>query len=285
MSQVIDIVSLYPKDMNIYGDSGNVLTIQRRLALYGYEPRVHAYNQGCDWPEHVDMILGGGGQDTGQKMIIDDFFQRADLLRSLAADGVPMLMICGLYQLFGEYFETVDGSRLDGIGVIGAYTVGQETRMIGNLTETSADFGKIIGYENHSGQTFLRDGVQPLGTVEQDGTGNNGEDHTEGARVHNVIGTYMHGSLLPKNPAIADFLIRTAVERRYGTFDPAAAGQTGRSLPVPHPPPRPVRRKVSGWTGGRISPPERSRPCSRRGHVPSALTAAMPVRRQSHRPR
>lgn len=147
MSQVIDIVSLYPKDMNIYGDSGNVLAIQRRLALYGYEPRVHAYNQGCDWPEHVDMILGGGGQDTGQKKIIDDFFQRADLLRSLAADGVPMLMICGLYQLFGEYFETVDGSRLDGIGVIGAYTVGQETRMIGNLTETSADFGKIIGYE------------------------------------------------------------------------------------------------------------------------------------------
>ena len=189
MSQVIDIVSLYPKDMNIYGDSGNVLTIQRRLALYGYEPRVHAYNQGDAWPEHVDMILGGGGQDTGQKKIIDDFFKRADLLRSLAADGTPMLMICGLYQLFGEYFETVDGSRLDGIGVIGAYTVGQEVRMIGNLTEHSADFGDIIGYENHSG-------------------------------------TYMHGSLLPKNPAIADFLIRTAAERRYGSFDPAAAGQT-----------------------------------------------------------
>ena len=113
MSQVIDIVSLYPKDMNIYGDSGNVLTIQRRLALYGYEPRVHAYNQGDAWPEHVDMILGGGGQDTGQKKIIDDCFKRADLLRSLAADGTPMLMICGLYQLFGEYFETVDGSRLD----------------------------------------------------------------------------------------------------------------------------------------------------------------------------
>ena len=74
MSQTIDIVSLYPKDMNIYGDSGNVLTIQRRLALYGYEPHVHAYNQGDVWPEHVDMILGGGGQDTGQKKIIDDFF-------------------------------------------------------------------------------------------------------------------------------------------------------------------------------------------------------------------
>ena len=226
MARTIDVVSLYPKDMNIYGDSGNVLTIQRRLALYGYEPRVHAYNQGDAWPEHVDMILGGGGQDTGQKKIIDDFYHRADLLRSLAADGTPMLMICGLYQLFGEYFETVDGSRLDGIGVIGAYTVGQEVRMIGNLTEHSTDFGDIIGYENHSGQTFLRDGVQPLGTVDADSTGNNGEDHTEGARVNNVIGTYMHGSLLPKNPAIADFLIRTAAERRYGSFDPAAAGQT-----------------------------------------------------------
>ena len=130
-----------------------------------------------------------------------------------------MLMICGLYQLFGEYFETVDGTRLDGIGVIGAYTVGQDVRMIGNLVEHSDQFGDVIGYENHSGQTFLRDGVQPLGMVDQDGRGNNGEDHTEGARVHNVIGTYMHGSLLPKNPAISDFLIETAVTRRYGTFD------------------------------------------------------------------
>ena len=226
MGKVIDVMSLYPKDMNIYGDSGNVLVVLRRLALYGYEPRLHAYNQGDEWPERVDMILGGGGQDTGQKKITGDLFKRAGRLRDLAADGTPMLMICGLYQLFGEYFETVDGSRLDGIGVIGAYTVGQETRMIGNLTETSADFGKIIGYENHSGQTFLREGVQPLDHVEADGTGNNGEDHTEGARVNNVIGTYMHGSLLPKNPAIADFLIRTAVERRYGTFDPVAVGQT-----------------------------------------------------------
>ena len=137
MARTIDVVSLYPKDMNIYGDSGNVLTIRRRLELYGYEPVVHQYNQGDDWPDQVDLILGGGGQDTGQKKIIDDFYHRADLLRSLAADGTPMLMICGLYQLFGEYFETVDGTRLDGIGVIGAYTVGQNVRMIGNLVEHS----------------------------------------------------------------------------------------------------------------------------------------------------
>ena len=220
MSNLIDIMSLYPKDMNIYGDSGNVLTVTRRLALYGYEPRVTAYNQGDPWPAHVDMILGGGGQDTGQKKIIDDFFARADTLRGLAADGTPMLMICGLYQLFGEYFETVDGARLDGIGVIGAYTVGRDVRMIGNLVEHCDGFSDVIGYENHSGQTFLRDGVRPFGHVDAEGCGNNGQDHTEGARVRNVIGTYMHGSLLPKNPAVADFLIRTAVERRYGAFDP-----------------------------------------------------------------
>ncbi|NMM99046.1 type 1 glutamine amidotransferase [Bifidobacterium olomucense] len=221
MGKTIDVMSLYPKDMNIYGDSGNVLTIRRRLELYGYEPRIHQYNQGDEWPDHIDMILGGGGQDTGQKKIIDDFFKRSDLLRSLAADGVPMLMICGLYQLFGEYFETVDGTRLEGIGIIGAHTVGQDVRMIGNLVERSDRFGDIIGYENHSGQTFLNEDVQPLGHVDQEGCGNNGEDHTEGARVHNVIGTYMHGSLLPKNPAISDFLIETAVTRRYGGFDTA----------------------------------------------------------------
>lgn len=232
MARPIDIVSLYPKDMNIYGDSGNVLTIERRLALYGYEPRIHAVNQHDPWPEHTDVILGGGGQDTGQKKIIDDLYARADTLRTLADDGVPMLMICGLYQLFGDYFETVDGARLDGISIIGAHTVGRDVRMIGNLVEHSDDFGDIIGYENHSGQTFLDDGVRPLGTVDHDGMGNNGEDHTEGARVHNVIGTYMHGSLLPKNPAISDFLIRAAAERRYGEFraesTPAAREELAR---------------------------------------------------------
>ena len=165
MSKAIDVVSLYPKDMNIYGDSGNVLAVERRLALYGYEPHVHAVNQNDPWPEHADIILGGGGQDTGQKKIIEDLFRRADRLRDLAEHGVPMLMICGLYQLFGEYFETIDGTKLEGISIIRAYTVGRDVRMIGNLVEHSAQFGDVLGYENHSGQTFLREGVQPLGTT------------------------------------------------------------------------------------------------------------------------
>lgn len=226
----IAIVSLYPKDMNIYGDSGNVLAIERRLSLYGYEPRIHAVNQNDAWPDHADIILGGGGQDTGQKKIIEDLFRRADMLHELADDGVPMLMICGLYQLFGEYFETVDGTKLEGISIIRSYTVGRDVRMIGNLVEHSELFGDIIGYENHSGQTFLREGVAPLGHMDGEGTGNNGEDHTEGALVNHVIGTYMHGSLLPKNPKISDFLIRAAAERRYGEFAPQFTDETREQL-------------------------------------------------------
>ncbi|RBP97895.1 glutamine amidotransferase [Bifidobacterium aemilianum] len=218
--RAIDILFLYPKDMNIYGDFGNLLTITRRLSLYGYEPLVHYCNQGDPWPGQVDMVLGGGGQDEGQKKIIDDLQDRAEGLRSLADQGVPMLVICGLYQLFGRYFQATDGTRMEGIGIFDAYTVGQDERMIGNLVEESDQFGSIIGYENHSGQTHLGTGTQPLGRVVHEGTGNNGKDLTEGARTQNVIGSYMHGSVLPKNPAVADFLIRTAAEHRHGSFSP-----------------------------------------------------------------
>lgn len=218
--RVLDIMSLYPQDMNMYGDYGNVLTIMRRATLYGYQPVLHEYNPSDAWPESIDMIIGGGGQDCGQSKVTQDLFRHADDLHALARSGVPMLMICGLYQLFGDYFETQDGERLEGIGILGAYTVGQNVRLIGNLVEHSSDFGEIVGYENHSGRTMLQDGTQPLGTVDAEQCGNNGQDHTEGARKYNVIGTYMHGSLLPKNPNIADWLIATAATQRYGAFIP-----------------------------------------------------------------
>jgi CobQ-like glutamine amidotransferase family enzyme len=229
----LDILVLYPRDMNIYGDTGNILTLRRRAELYGFDPVLHYYNQGGVWPEHTDIVLGGGGQDSGQSKIIDDFHKRGGQLRVLAREGVPMLVVCGLYQLFGSYFETLDGYRLEGIGIFDAYTQGQSKRMIGNIVEESDEFGMLVGFENHSGQTFIR----PADTADGDGGdsgigaitrplahasaaseagGNNGEDGSEGARVDNVIGTYLHGSLLPKNPQVADFLIRTAAERRYG---------------------------------------------------------------------
>ena len=130
-----------------------------------------------------------------------------------------MLLICGLYQQFGKFIKTQDGHIIQGIGVLDIETHAGPERLIGNIITESKDFGQIIGYENHSGQTFLGTGVSPFGRVIK-GAGNNGQDETEGARYHNVIGSYMHGSILPKNPAVADFLIEKAIVKKYGEFTP-----------------------------------------------------------------
>jgi lipid II isoglutaminyl synthase (glutamine-hydrolysing) len=216
----ITILQLYPKDMNIYGDWGNVLTLKRRLQWHGYKPTLVEYNPGDAFPSNIDIIVGGGGQDSGQDKIQEDLLKIGPKLRQLAQDGTPMLMICGLYQLFGKFFKAQDGHIIEGIGIIDLETHAGPERLIGNIITKSPDFGDIIGYENHSGQTFLGKKVQPFGRVFR-GAGNNGQDDTEGARMHNVIGTYLHGSLLPKNPRLADFLIEKAVMRKYGDFTPS----------------------------------------------------------------
>jgi CobQ-like glutamine amidotransferase family enzyme len=216
MSETIHILQLYPRDMNIYGDFGNAQVLSRRLAWHGYTPVLHSYNPGDDLPEQVDLAIGGGGQDSGQGRIHEDLLNIAPKLRELVEADTPMLMICGLYQLFGQYFQTRAGQRIEGIGVLDISTEGTDTRLIGNVVARSDEFGEIVGYENHSGQTYLGPGVKPLATVTT-GEGNNAQDDTEGARYRNVVGSYLHGALLPKNPAIADFLISAAVRRRYGT--------------------------------------------------------------------
>ncbi len=215
------IVSLYPRDMNIYGDRGNVLALARRARAHGFSPRVVEINPGDVLPEHVDIVIGGGGQDSGQARVAVDLQAKGEQLRGLAASGAPMLMICGLYQLFGHRFITHTGDELVGIGVLDVETRGGDTRMIGNIVVDSDEFGEVIGYENHSGDTVIGTASRPLGRVTQ-GAGNNPRDGVEGARAGNVIGSYLHGSLLPKNPAISDFLIRVAAERRYGGFAPRA---------------------------------------------------------------
>jgi CobQ-like glutamine amidotransferase family enzyme len=215
------IVSLYPRDMNIYGDRGNILSLTRRVRAHGFTPRVVEINEGDPLPADADIFIGGGGQDSGQVRVANDLAARADEFRALADDGAPMLLVCGLYQLFGHRFVTSTGETLKGIGVLDVETRGGDKRMIGNVVEESDEFGEIIGYENHSGNTVVGSGSVPLGKVIQ-GEGNIPNDGTEGARTHNVIGTYLHGSLLPKNPAISDFLIGTAAKRRYGSFEPKA---------------------------------------------------------------
>jgi CobQ-like glutamine amidotransferase family enzyme len=203
--------------MNIYGDFGNALVIQRRLQWYGYSVRLLAYNPGDTFPDNVDIIVGGGGQDSGQNKIQADLVSIGPRLKKLADDGIPMLMVCGLYQLFGTFFKTASGETLEGIGLLDVETYGKSERLIGNIILESDEFGLVYGYENHSGQTFLGKKVTALGRVRL-GAGNNMKGGHEGARYNNVIGTYLHGSLLPKNPVLADFLIETAVKNRYGDF-------------------------------------------------------------------
>ncbi|MEV8338379.1 glutamine amidotransferase [Leucobacter sp. NPDC077196] len=215
------IVSLYPRDMNIYGDRGNVLSLARRTAAQGFSPQVVEVNPGDPLPETIDMVVGGGGQDSGQGRVALDLAQRAGDMRALAEDGVPMLMICGLYQLFGHRFITHAGDELVGIGVLDVETLGGTERMIGNVVLDTEEFGEVVGYENHSGSTQLGPGSSPLGRVVQ-GAGNAPDAGVEGARTANVLGSYLHGSLLPKNPAISDFLIAEAARRRYGSFTPVA---------------------------------------------------------------
>jgi CobQ-like glutamine amidotransferase family enzyme len=206
--------------MNIYGDLGNILVIKRRLEWHGYDVRLIRYNPGDTFPEDVDIIIGGGGQDSGQDTIMEDLLKIGPRLKALADDNVPMLMVCGLYQLFGKFFKTQDGHIIKGIGLLDCQTYAGSERLIGNIVTESLEFGEIVGYENHSGQTFLGHDVVAFGEVRR-GAGNNNEDGTEGARYKNVIGTYLHGAILPKNPAVADFLIEQAVIRKYGDFTPS----------------------------------------------------------------
>ncbi len=215
----INLLQLYPRDMNIYGDWGNTLVLKKRLEWHGYNVNLLAYNPGDTFPKDVDLIVGGGGQDSGQSVIGTDLLKIGDRLKELAEADVPMLMVCGLYQQFGHFFKTRQGEIIRGIGLLDVETVGGDERLIGNIVTTNDQFGLIVGYENHSGQTTLGQKAIPLGKVIR-GAGNNGRDETEGARYRNVIGTYLHGSILPKNPAIADWLIERAVVRKFGDFQP-----------------------------------------------------------------
>lgn len=215
----INVVHLYPREMSIYGDLGNTRCLQARLRWHGYEPVVHAHHPGQQVPEDAHLLVGGGGQDSGQVRVEDDLERNGDRLRALAADGTPMLMVCGMYQLFGQTFVTVEGRRLPGLGILAVTTRGNDKRMIGPVV-LRTDFGTVVGYENHSGSTLLGEGQAPFGTLRH-GTGNNGTDGTEGARTGNVLGSYLHGPLLPANPALADGLIAPAVERATGRpFEP-----------------------------------------------------------------
>ncbi len=227
-SQNLVIVHLYPKEMNIYGDTGNTLVLRRRAEWRGIDVDVRHVGINEPIPTDVDIVLGGGGQDAGQGSIQHDLQSKAPQIHKLAQSGVVMLMICGMYQLFGRTFITNEGKVIAGIGVLPLETRAGQVRMIGN-TKYQMPFGEVVGYENHSGVTTLDTPADALGNVLL-GDGNNNIDGTEGCRVLNVFGTYSHGPVLAKNPAFADELLRLALERKYGKAKLAPLDDTVENL-------------------------------------------------------
>lgn len=216
------IVHLYPDLMSIYGDRGNVVALSQRARWRGIDVDVRAHTSGEDLdPEWADLYFFGGGQDQGQDVVGSDLRgPNGDRLRSAISSGAAVLSICGGYQLLGHEYVPEEAPAIPGLGVLDVRTRAGKRRFVGNLL-VEADGGTLVGFENHSGKTYLGPAARPLGRVLVGG-GNNGEDRTEGAVQGKVIGCYLHGSLLPKNPWLADRLLGWALERRHGqiTFQP-----------------------------------------------------------------
>ena len=216
----LTLVHLYPREMNIYGDTGNVLVSSAGCSGAGCRSRWSRSASATRCRRGVDILLGGGGQDAAQGEIGADFATRGAELRAMADDGVVMLTICGTYQMLGHAFITQDGEHIAGVGVLDVITRGKPERLIGNNFVDTPDAGRLVGYENHSGMTELGAGVRPLGRTQQ-GRGNNGVDRTEGAVRDNVIGTYLHGPVLAKSARFADDLLRRALRRRSSGYTDA----------------------------------------------------------------
>ena len=216
----LSLVHLYPDLMSVYGDRGNIIALQRRCAWRGIDLRVIPVSLGDRLPaEACDLIFFGGGQDREQEVVSPDFVaNKGAAVREAVEDGAVVLAVCGGYQLLGHTYTTVDGEELAGAGVFDIRSVPGPRRHIGNIVveaELNDARRTLVGFENHSGRTYVGPGCRPLGRV-LSGGGNNGEDGTEGAVYRNAFGSYLHGSLLPKNPWFADLLIERALRRRYG---------------------------------------------------------------------
>jgi CobQ-like glutamine amidotransferase family enzyme len=216
----VRLCHLYPGEMNIYADRGNIAVLHRRLAWRGMALEVSEVGIGGRLqPGAHDLYYLGGGQDRDQAAVAEDLVAtKAAPLREAVAGGAAMLAVCGGFQLAGHGYTGSDGSRMPGVGLLDLDTVAGPTRLIGNLVieaELEGERRTLVGFENHAGRTRLGAGARPLGRVVH-GHGNNGEDGFEGAVQQRVIGTYLHGPLLPKNPWLADRVIAWALEHRTG---------------------------------------------------------------------
>lgn len=218
MREKFVIMHMYPELMNLSGDYGNLICLQKRIRDYGYECELRSFslNDYCDL-HNVDMVFMGGGSEREQGLVYNNLQSQAKNLQQEIESGLPALFISGAYQLLGQAYQTNDGVTMPGLGIFNLHTEVQAERLTGNLLiESEVDGQKIsvVGFENHSGCTYLRDpNLLPFGKVIK-GHGNNGTDASEGLWYKNLIGTYLHGPLLPKNPRIADYFIKAMAARR-----------------------------------------------------------------------
>jgi CobQ-like glutamine amidotransferase family enzyme len=217
----LNIAHLYPELLNIYGDQGNVLALSKRCFWRGIKVNVFNINIGDNInPEFFDFYFIGGGQDKQQIIVSDELMRQKEALTVARDNMAVFLAICGGYQLLGHYYRPHNAEDIKGISLIDAYTIAGNSRFIGNVT-IETDFltpSSLVGFENHSGLTYLEGETKPLGTVKI-GNGNNAKDKSEGAVYKNIFGTYLHGSLLPKNPHFTDHLIKLSLQRRYGNIE------------------------------------------------------------------
>jgi CobQ-like glutamine amidotransferase family enzyme len=212
------VAHLYPKLMNIYGDRGNILCLQRRCRERGIEFDLEPLELGQKLSaKDFDLIFIGGAQDREQRRVAEDLIKvKGKAVREAVDRGVVVLAVCGGYQLMGRFYRTAAKEELPGLGVLDMWTAHpgpQAERFIGNVV-ISWNGGTLVGFENHGGRTHLVERAEPLGRVVA-GYGNNGVDGYEGAVYRNVFGTYLHGSLLPKNPVFADHLLTIALRRSH----------------------------------------------------------------------
>ena len=215
--RTLKVMHLYPEVLNLYGDSGNILVLRRRLGWRGMSCEVCEVHQG-ERPSlvGVDLVFIGGGSDREQKIVCDELQAVRAELAAFVEDGGALLAVCGGYQLLGHSYLMGD-EEVRGLSLVDLYTDRGSLRLIGNIAvESRVADRPIVGYENHGGRTHLGAGVEPLGRVLH-GFGNDGTSGFEGCLYRNVVGTYVHGPLLPKNPGVADWLLARALERRYGS--------------------------------------------------------------------
>ncbi|MGH2508343.1 MAG: type 1 glutamine amidotransferase [Ktedonobacteraceae bacterium] len=225
---------LYPDQLNLYGDRGNILTLRQRCQWRGIRLRVIELGIGDALdPDAYDMLFIGGGQDREQAPVAQDLYEIKSIgLWAAIEDDMPVLAVCGGYQLLAHYYRPASGPDMKGLGVFDAWTVhrgARAPRCIGDVAITW-NGQTLVGFENHGGQTYLGT-AQPLGKVLK-GHGNNAQDGSEGATYRNAYGTYLHGSLLPKNPHFSDHLIELALKRSYGLSWLAGLGSLSGGIPT-----------------------------------------------------